>query len=134
MSCLFIAEQILIMLDFIYHPKFKKEIVALKRRFYNIEKGLKSFQMLCEIQFHPINPQRVIAPAKLHRIKQNDIWSLWKIELVVPKSGLKPNQFPRMWFCAQGAKIGFLCIVTHIDNYKDNSMNGIAIERLNDIF
>ena len=76
----------------------------------------------------------VIAPAKLHRVRQNDIWSLWKIELVIPKSNLCPNQFPRMWFCVQGAKIGFLCIVTHIDNYKDNDINRIALERLTDIF
>ena len=122
------------MIDFIFHPKFEKEIAALKRRFRNIDKGLKSFRMLCETQFHPTNPQRVIAPAKLHRITQNDIWSLWKVELVIPKSGLRPNQFPRIWFCAQGAKIGFLCAATHADNYKDNRVNDIALERLTDIF
>ncbi|MDP3042891.1 MAG: hypothetical protein Q8N21_00615 [bacterium] len=122
------------MLDFIHHTKFEKEIAGLKRRFCNIQEGLKSFKRLCEVQFHPINPQRVIAPAKLHRITQNDIWGLWKIELVMPKSGLRPNQFPRMWFCAQGIKIGFLCIVAHADNYNDNNMNRIALERLSDIF
>jgi len=134
MNYLFIAGQILTMLDFIYHPKFEKEIAALKRRFCNIKEGLISFQRLCEVQFHPANPQRVIAPAKLHRITQNDIWGLWKIELVIPKSGLRPNQFPRIWFCVQGAKIGFLCIATHIKNYNDNDMNRQALERLNDIF
>ncbi len=122
------------MVDFIYHPKFGKEIVALGRRFRNIRKGLESFQRLCEVQFHPVNPQRIIAPAKLHRITQNDIWGLWKIELAIPKSGLRPSQFPRMWFCVQGAKISFLCIATHIDNYNDNKMNRVAEERLTDIF
>lgn len=114
--------------------KLEKEIVALTRRFRGLKEGLKSFQRLCEVQFHPTNPQGVIAPAKLHRITQNDIWSLWKIELVVPKSGLRPNQFPRLWFCVQGSKIGLLCIATHIDNYKDNDINNIALERLTDIF
>lgn len=122
------------MIDFIYHPKLEKEIVALSRRFNNIKEGLESFQRLCEVQFHPTDPQRVIAPAKLHRITQNDIWTLWKIELVIPKSGLRPNQFPRMWFCVQGVRIGFLCIATHIDNYRDDDMDRIASERLNDIF
>ena len=134
MNCLFIAELILAMIDFIYHQKFKKEIADLSRRFRNLKEGIESFQRLCEVQFHSANPQSVIAPAKLHRITQNDIWSLWKIELVIPKSNLRPNQFPRMWFCVQGEKIGFLCISTHIDNYKDNEMNRIAIERLTDIF
>lgn len=122
------------MLDFIYHAKIKKEIAKFKRRFSNINEGFEHFQRLCEVQFHPTNPQSVITPAKLHRIKQNDIWSLWKIELVVPKSGLRPNQFPRVWFCVQGEKIGFLCIATHIDNYTDDDMNKKALERLTDIF
>lgn len=122
------------MLDFIYHSKFEKEIAKLERRFRNLREGLKAFQRLCEVQFHPANPQGIIAPAKLHRIKQNGIWSLWKVELVIPKSGLRPNQFPRVWFCVQGAKIGFLCIATHVDNYNDNTLNDIALERLSDIF
>jgi len=134
MNYLFTVGQILIMIDFIYHPKFEKEIVALKRRFHGLKEGLEVFQRLCEVQFHPISPQRIIPPAKLHRITQNDIWGLWKVELVLPKSGLRPNQFPRLWFCVQGAKIGFLCIATHTDNYSDNNMNRIAIERLTDIF
>ena len=60
--------------------------------------------------------------------------SIWKVELVIPKSNLRPNQFPRMWFCVQGNKIAFLCIATHIDNYNDNNLDNIAKERLNDIF
>ena len=120
------------MINFISHEKFEKEIAALERRFNNVYNGLRSFERLCEVQFHPTNPQRIIAPAKLHRITQNDIWTLWKIELAV--KGLRPNQFPRMWFCVQGDKIGFLCIGTHIDNYNDDDMNNKALERLTDIF
>lgn len=122
------------MIDFLYHPKFEKEVVKMKRRFSNVDKGVESFQRLCESQFHPLNPQSVIAPAKLHRVTQNDIWVLWKIELVVPKSNLKQNQFPRAWFCVQGAKIGFLCIASHVDNYDDNEMGKIALGRVSDIF
>jgi len=122
------------MIDFIYHPKLEKEIAVLLRRFNNLKKGLESFQRLCEVQFNPTNPQRIIAPAKLHRITQNDVWALWKIELVVPNSGLRPNQFPRIWFCVQGAKIGFLCVAIHVDNYKDKNMDRVALERLSDIF
>jgi len=84
------------------------------------------------VQFHPTNPQRIIALAKLHRLNQNDIWTLWKIELAT--KGLMSNQFPRMWFCVQGSKIGLLCISTHIDNYNDKDMGKKALERLTDIF
>jgi len=78
------------------------------------------------------DPERL--PAKLHRITQNDVWTLWKVELVVPKSGLRPNQYPRLWFAVKGVNIAFLCIGSHIDNYRDGDMDRLALSRLGDIF
>ncbi|MFA5777277.1 MAG: hypothetical protein WC906_02470 [Parcubacteria group bacterium] len=120
------------MIDFISHPLFEKETAKLKRRFSFLDKALEAFKMLCEFQFHPLNPQQRIAPAKLHRIKQNDLWSIWKIELAVP--GLRPNQFPRVWFAVKGSSIAFLCIATHVDNYNDNQITQISLGRVSDIF
>jgi hypothetical protein len=121
------------MIDFIEHPSFSKETAKLlTRRFPFLNKALESFKMLCEFQFHPLNPQQRIAPAKLHRVTQNDLWSIWKIELAVPN--LRPNQFPRVWSAVKGSNIAFLCIATHIDNYDDNRVAKSAIERATDIF
>lgn len=120
------------MLNFIFHPVFKKEAAKLKRRFSFLDKALESFKMLCEFQFHPLNPQQRIAPAKLHRVTQNDLWSIWKIELAIPN--VRPNHFPRIWFAVKGLSIAFLCIASHIDNYSDNHINQTAISRVNDIF
>jgi len=119
------------MLDFILHESFEKEAAKLKRRF-SLDKGLESFQRLCEVQFNPVNPQQIIAPAKLHRITQNNLYAIWKIELVIP--GLRPNQFPRMWFAVKGSHVAFLCIGSHVDNYNDNQLTEIAKERVTDIF
>lgn len=122
------------MIQFIYHDGFQKEIAALERRFRTIRAGLIVFERLCNVQFNPINPKQIIAPAKIHRITQNDIRTLWKTELVVPNSGLRPNQWPRLWFVVRGEIIAFLCISTHIDNYKDTKMNNLALTRISDIF
>jgi len=122
------------MIQFFYHDSMQKEISALEKRFKTLRGGLSVFERLCEIQFNPINPQQIIAPAKLHRISQNEIWVLWKAELVIPNSGLRPNQWPRMWFVVKGASIVFLCISSHIDNYNDNDMNRLATTRLSDFF
>lgn len=122
------------MIEFLYHDGIQKEIAALERRFRNIKDGLAAFERLCVVQFNPTNPRQIVAPAKLHRVSQNDIWTLWKIELVIPKSGLRPNQWPRMWFVVRGAIIAFLCIGTHIDNYNDEEMNRLALSRLSDLF
>lgn len=122
------------MIQFLYHERLEKELNALERRFRTIRKGLSVFERLCEVQFHPTNPQQVVAPAKLHRLAQNDIWTLWKVELVIPDSGLRPNQFPRMWFVVKGAVIAFLCISSHIDNYDDEDMKQRALSRVSDLF
>ena len=122
------------MLDFYYHDKFSKETAKLKRRFVNIEKGIKSFEKLCETQFHPTSPEQIIAPAKLHHISSNTIYSMWKVELIIPNSGLKPNQFPRLWFAVKGTDIVLLAIASHIDNYDDNKMTKVAMERVDDFF
>lgn len=120
------------MIEFLYHDGIKKEIVALERRFHTIRQAFSLFERLCEVQFNPLNPKQVISPAKIHRINQNDIWTLWKVELVVPNSGLRPNQYPRMWFVVKGSVIIFLCISTHIDNYKDNEITKLAFSRITD--
>ncbi len=122
------------MIEFIYHDGIQKEIAAFERRFPHIRDGLSSFERLCEVQFNPTEPRQVVAPGKLHRLTQNDIWTIWKIELVVPKSNLRPNQYPRMWFAVKGAVIAFLCISTHIDNYKDSNMDRLAFSRVTDLF
>ena len=122
------------MIEFLYHDGIQKEITVLERKFRTIHEGFASFERLCEVQFNPTNPRQIIAPAKLHRITQNDLWTLWKIELVIPNSGLRPNQYPRVWFIVQGAIIAFLCISSHSDNYNDEDMNRLALSRSSDLF
>jgi hypothetical protein len=109
------------MLNFIYHSHFEKETAKLRRRFPFFDSGLESFRLICEVHFDPINPKQVFAPAKLHRVKCFDNFTIWKIELAV--KNLRPNQFPRVWFAVHGATIAFLSVATHIDNYDDNKIN-----------
>lgn len=98
----------------------------------DIRRNLERFQRLCEIQFHPESPKSIIAPGKLHRVTNNDLWTIWKTEL--PILGLRTNQYPRIWFAQSGASIAFLCIGSHIDNYDDGTMDQLAISNTSDFF
>ncbi|HEY4478551.1 MAG TPA: hypothetical protein VI775_01785 [Candidatus Paceibacterota bacterium] len=122
------------MIEFFYHDGIQKEIAIFERKFRTIREAVVIFERLCNTQFNPTKPQQVIAPAKLHRIIQNDIWTLWKIELIVPNSELRPNQYPRMWFVVKGASIAVLCMATHIGNYDDEKMNKVALSRVSGLF
>lgn len=64
------------MIQFLYHDSFQKEIAALEKRFRTIRDGLAAFERLCDVQFNPTDPRQVIAPGKLHRITQNDVWTM----------------------------------------------------------
>jgi len=122
------------MIEFLYHDGLQKEIAALARRFRQLRDGFAAFERLCQVQFNPTDPKPTIAPAKLHRITQNELWTMWKVELVVPKAGLRPNQYPRVWFAVKGAVIVFLCMGTHMDNYNDMEMDRLALARITDVF
>lgn len=122
------------MIQFMRHDGFEKEQRKLSRRFHGFDEGLKKFERICQTQFHPTLPRSVIGPGKLHRLTENTIWTLWKIELVIPGSGLRQSQFPRLWFAVKGDIIAFLCIGAHADNYDDNTMDALAIERATEIF
>ena len=121
------------MIQFLYHPDLNKEIERMAKKIKTIKDSFSAFERLCDRQFHPENPQQCIAPAKLHRITQNATWTMWKTELVLVKSGLRPNQFPRLWFAVQGAKIVFLCMNTHMDNYHDGDMDRLALGRVSEM-
>ncbi len=61
------------MIEFFYHDGIQKEINSFAERFRTIHEALAIFERLCNTQFNPTRPQQVIAPAKLHRVTQNDI-------------------------------------------------------------
>lgn len=121
------------MITFRYHENFEKEIAALaKRQLRSIRQSIEAFQRLCIFHFHPTNPETRIAPGKLHRVTENDIWTIWKTELPVINSGLRPNQYPRIWFMVSGASIVFLCIASHVKNYNDKEMDKLVLLRIGD--
>ena len=123
------------MIEFRRQEGFEKEIAALeRRRFRSLSDSIHKFQNVCAVHFHPATPERLINPGKLHRVTQNDSWILWKTELPLVKSGLRQNQYPRLWFVVKGSIIAFLCISSHIENYNDKEMSQLALSRVSDFF
>lgn len=113
------------------HDSFKKELKQFSKKQAGAESGFKLVKKLLATQFDPINPSQVIAPAKIHRVYQGPTWEVWKVEAVV--SGLKPGQWPRIWFVVNGAEITFLTMGSHIQNYDNNEKDRLALDRVSDL-
>lgn len=116
-----------------YHPDFNSEFAKVCKKYPQISQGVDSIKLLLARQFDPMSPSIVIAPGKIHRVRADATWELWKVEVVVPKSGLRPNQWPRMWFSVSGDTITLLAIATHMQNYDNNTVDALALKRLADV-
>ena len=121
-------------MNYLEHDQFCKELKKLAKKHRSVGDGLEAVKRLLQRQFDPFRPEEVIAPSKIHRVYQNTLWSLWKVEVALPGSGLKPNQWPRMWFAVSGDNVVLLCIYSHTQNYDNNTIDGMAVGRASDFF
>lgn len=115
------------------HNSFSKELKKICGKYPQVYEGVAKVKKLLSVQFDPLQPSEIIAPGKIHRVRADTIWELWKVEVLVPNSGLRPNQWPRMWFSVSGETITLLAIATHISNYDNNDIDRLATERLSEI-
>ena len=113
------------------HSSYIKEFEKFSRKFVSAQQGLEALKKLLETQFDPLDPREIIAPGKIHRVHQNAVWEMWKVECVV--KGLRPGQWPRVWFVVNGDSITLLVFCTHIDNYNNNEMDRKALNRISEL-
>lgn len=113
------------------HDAFSREFKKFSKKFSGAQKGQDALKKLLAIQFDPANPKEIIPPGKIHRVHQNAIWELWKVEAIV--AGLRPNQWPRIWLVVSGESVTFLVIGTHVDNYDNNEMDQLALKRISEL-
>ena len=115
------------------HDSFEREFKRLCKKHTCLEDGLRKVKKLLEAQFDPIAPKEIIGPGKLHRVTANQTWAIWKVEVALTGSGLRPSQWPRMWFAVSGDTFTLLIIAVHAQNYDDNMQDKIAEDRYSEI-
>ena len=123
------------MVIWLQHNAFQKELKSLRKTACSIDDDIEKVKRLLVAHFYDEqNKGNIIKPGKIHRVTiDNDVTSreLWKVEVVT--SGLKPSLWPRMWFMIDGETIASLAIASHKDNYDNNAMDKIAINRYRDM-
>lgn len=121
------------MLNFVNHSSFEKELKEICKKYRGGgEAGFNQLKKLLNKQFSLVDRELVIGPGKIHRVTDFIDFGgeLWKVEMSV--AGLRPNQWPRVWFLLLNNVIYFLHINTHQDNYKDKEATILAKKRVSE--
>lgn len=121
-------------MNYIEHNNFPREVKAICKKHPQLVKGLDAVKRLLDSQFDPVNPVEVIGPSKINRIIQTPVWTIWKVEVAIPNSGLRPSQWPRLWIVVSGDTAALLTIAMHSHNYDNATFENIAKNRATDIF
>jgi hypothetical protein len=122
----------MIEVEFSEHDNFANKFASFSKKYNHAQKGLNDFKKIAQKHFHPINPQQIIGPGKVHLIRQLETYAVWKVEMSVKE--LRKNQTPRIWFAIKGSQIVFLNIGTHIENYNDQECTDLALSLASDFF
>jgi alkanesulfonate monooxygenase SsuD/methylene tetrahydromethanopterin reductase-like flavin-dependent oxidoreductase (luciferase family) len=121
-------------MEFYEHPSFVKELKPIQKKHRGTFEGVESLKRLLTQQFDSATNIEVIGPGKINRLCETPVWDLWKVEVSIPRSGLKPSQWPRVWFVVSGNTITLLAAAMHGDNYSDNQVTALAKNRASEIY
>lgn len=77
----------------------RKAVKAIKKDYRGFDKDMETaFNLLSDL-FCPDTQEEPVKPGRfLHRITGNDAYEVWKFNVAVQGSRLKPGQWPRLWF------------------------------------
>ena len=121
-------------MKFHHHPKFLDELDKFIGKSCSgnasVELTLKYIEKL--IEGH-LNGPSSISPKLIGRAQGFGGHYVYWFKIIIPNGGLRKNQNPKSYFFFGENVISFLCIGSHLHNYKEPKLSRIARTRLNDI-
>lgn len=121
--------------EYYHHPSFVKEledfIAAHCNSTSSATQTISDTQRLLKIHFQgTYGPQ--VSKKHLGQAEGFGAYNVYWLHLQIPNSGLSRTQQPKAYFY-RGEKLSFLCLGSHVDNYKDDKLRKLAKQRLNEI-
>lgn len=117
---------------FTHHPKFIEEI----EKFINhhcsetiaTEESIKNIERLLTKHFYEKSLQ--FTAKHLGQAQGFSGFTVYWLHMVIPNCGLSRTQIPKMHFYKANSHISFLCLNSHLQNYKDSQLRKLAYQRL----
>lgn len=117
------------------HPRFLQEITEFIEKHCNsattTEETVENIERLLTTHFY----RKVLTFTGKHLgIAQGfSGFTVYWMHMVVPNSNLSRTQLPKAYFYKQDGHICFLCLDSHIQNYKDSKLRAVALNRLSEV-
>lgn len=119
----------------IHHPKFNKELKDFCKKKcsnnVNAEQTLKSAEKLVKKEI--LEQSGVIAKNLFGLATGFSLHKVYWLKLQLLGSGLKKGQMPKCYLFFDEGIFSFLCLDSHIDNYKDSELKKKAKKRLKEL-
>lgn len=123
------------MLDFQHHPKFLEELESFVSHSCSgnssADLTIQYHQNLLNEQFCGSSP--VYTKKHMGAAQGFGAYSVYWLHMIIPEGKLTRTQNPKCYFLKLDGIISFLCLDSHISDYKDSKLRKIANQRLNDI-
>jgi hypothetical protein len=119
-----------------HHPKYLEELDEFIRKHtssgYSAEKVMEDVQRIMDRHFE-------VCPAftnnQINLASGFDGYGVYFFkELIIPDSGIRRSQYPKCYLLKIDNKIGFLCLDSHTENYKDSMLRKLALARAEELF
>jgi len=120
---------------FVHHPKFAEELTDFIERHCHssasAEETIQNIERLLITHFY--KKILTFTPKHLGFAQEFSGFTVGWVHMVVPNSGLSRTQVPKAYFLKSDDHICFLCLDSHLQNYKDSKLRSVALDRLKEI-
>ena len=123
------------MIHFSHHPRFTQELEEFIE--HHCGGNTTATQTVDYIQNlllkHFDQNSQMFTSKHLGKAEGFDGFLVYWIHLVIPNSGLSRTQVPKAYFYKGHDSLSFLCLDSHLQNYKDAQLRKVARARLEEI-
>ncbi len=120
---------------FVHHSSFFIELEEFVSKYgsssSSLEESLSNIQKLLVTHFYNHSP--MFTPKHMGVAQGFSGFTVFWIHLVIPGCNLSRTQFPKAYFYKTDGHISFLCLDSHMQNYKDSKLRMMAGNRLKEI-
>lgn len=120
---------------FAHHPTFIEELNEFITKYgtadASVDETVRYLENLFETHFYKKIP--TFTAKHLGQAQGFNGFTVFWVHMVIPNCNLSRTQYPKAYFYKTDNHLSFLCLDSHLQNYKDAKLRATAIGRLEEM-